>query len=222
MINPAGCSGILEDMLSSLNYSEIPYVIGALLISLGLHEAMHAFAAHKLGDQTAYEQGRLTLNPFKHVDVITTVLLPLVMMLLHLPPILIAKPVPLDTTQVRYGEYGSALVALAGPFTNLALAAIASLAIRVGLITGSGVPAHATLIFILVNVSLFVFNMLPIPPLDGSRLLYAFAPEPLQRFMAQIEALGFVFLLFILLTLSRFISPLLSTLNNDILRFLLL
>lgn len=209
-------------MLSSLDYSEIPYVIGALLISLGFHEAMHAFIAHKLGDQTAYEQGRLTLKPFKHIDIITTIILPLIMMLAHVPPILIAKPVPLDPTQVRHGEYGSALVALAGPFTNLALASVAALGIRVGIVTGGGVLAHAALIFILVNVSLFVFNMLPIPPLDGSRLLYAFAPQPLQRIMEQMEAMGFLFLIFILLVLSQFISPIISNLNTDILRFLLL
>lgn len=209
-------------MLSSLTYSQIPYVIGSLIVSLGFHEAMHAFVAHKLGDQTAALEGRITLNPLKHVDYFTTILLPLIMMLFHLPPILIAKPVPIDPDQVHYGEYGSALVALAGPFTNLALAGLVALGLRIGILPGEGVIAHAAVIFIMVNVSLFVFNMLPIPPLDGSRLLYAFAPEPLQRIMAQIESLGFVFLLFMLLALSPFISSLLTTINADILRLLLL
>src|SRR5215510_1545399 len=106
-------------MLSDLSFQDIVIVLVSLIVSLGVHEALHAFAAHKLGDNTAYEEGRLTLNPLKHVDAITTIALPAVLMLLHMPPILIAKPVPIDMGRVRHGEYGSALVALAGPFTNL-------------------------------------------------------------------------------------------------------
>jgi Zn-dependent protease len=209
-------------MLSSLDYSEIPYVITALLLSLGFHEAMHAFVAHKLGDQTASEQGRLTLNPLKHVDVMTTVLLPLVMMLLHMPPLLIAKPVPLDPRQLRYEEFGSAIVALAGPFTNLGLAIVAAMLARFGLVTGAGVFAHFVAIFLLVNVSLFIFNMIPIPPLDGSRLLYAFAPDGVRRLMEQMEAMGFLLLVAIFVVFSPVISPILANLNQDILRLLLL
>ncbi len=209
-------------MLSSLDYSEIPYVISALLLSLGFHEAMHAFVAHKLGDQTALEQGRLTLNPLKHVDVITTVLLPLFMMLLHWPPILVAKPVPLDLRQLRYEEFGSAIVALAGPFTNLGLAIIAALLVRTGIVGDSGALPHFVAIFLLVNISLFVFNMIPIPPLDGSRLLYAFAPDPLRRLMEQMEQMGFFLLLASFVALSSVISPILINLNSDILRLLLL
>jgi Zn-dependent protease len=207
-------------MFSEISYAEIPYILGALLISLGFHEAMHAFVAHRLGDTTASDEGRLTLNPFKHVDLITTVILPLVLMLIHLPPILIAKPVPFDPSQVRHGEYGSALIALAGPFTNLGLAALTALLIHIG-IPMDGVIGHAAGWFMIVNVSLFVFNMLPIPPLDGSRLLYAFAPEPVQRVMQQIEQLGFMFIVVILLVLLPVLSPILSTINTAILDFLL-
>lgn len=178
---------------------------------------MHAFAAHKLGDNTAYEEGRLTLNPLKHVDFLTTIVLPAVLMLMHLPPILIAKPVPIDTAQVRHGDYGSALVALAGPFTNLALAGIASFLLHLGV---SGFAGHVLVLFMVLNVGVFVFNMLPIPPLDGSRLLYAFAPEPIQKIMYQIEQLGFVFLVLILLALSSFISPIISYLNRLVIGFL--
>lgn len=208
-------------MLSSLSYSAIPYVIISLLLSLGFHEAMHAYVAHKLGDYTASEQGRLTLNPLKHIDLFTTILLPLGMMLLHLPPILIAKPVPLDPSRVRHGEYGAAAVALAGPFTNLVLAAIGAIFMRFILPDNSGALTTFTVFFIWVNIGLFVFNMLPIPPLDGSRLLYAFAPEPVQRVMEQMEAMGFLLLVAILLIFSQFLSPILLNINEAIFTFLL-
>lgn len=197
---------------------DIGIFIVTLLISLGIHEAMHAFVAHELGDETAAEQGRLTLNPLKHVDLYMTILLPIVMVLFGLPPILVAKPVPFDPDQVRFGEYGAALVALAGPLTNLALAVIGALAFRFGVITGELV--HPLGIFITLNITLFVFNMIPLPPLDGSRLLYAFAPEPLQRVMQQIEAMGFLPLLLVLLFLSHFISPILLNIQQAIFTFL--
>jgi len=205
-------------MLSGLSLGDIGIFIVTLLISLGIHEAMHAFVAHELGDETAAEQGRLTLNPLKHVDLYMTILLPIVMVLFGLPPILVAKPVPFDPDQVRFGEYGAALVALAGPLTNLALAVIGALAFRFGVITGELV--HPLGIFITLNITLFVFNMIPLPPLDGSRLLYAFAPEPLQRVMQQIEAMGFLPLLLVLLFLSHFISPILLNIQQAIFTFL--
>lgn len=206
-------------MFSDLTASEIVIVIASLIVSIGFHEAMHAFVAYKLGDMTAAEQGRITLNPFKHIDLLTTILLPAVMLIFHLPPILIARPVPFDPHQVRYGEYGAALMALAGPFTNLLLAVAASLIIR--FTGGAGELAHIAFLFMTLNIALFVFNMIPIPPLDGSRLLYAFAPEPVQRVMYQIEQMGFVGIILILLVLSQFIGPILANINRAIAVFLL-
>jgi Zn-dependent protease len=208
-----------SSMFSDLSFGDIIIVVISLIFSIGFHEAMHAFVAHKLGDHTAAEQGRITLNPLKHVDLITTIALPAVMMLFHLPPILIAKPVPFDPEQVRHGEYGAAMMAVAGPLTNLVLAAIAAVIVRAG---ATGDILHALILFIALNIGLFVFNMLPIPPLDGSRLLYAFAPEPLQRVMYQIEQFGFVALILILLVLSPFISPIISNISDAIARFLLI
>ena len=207
-------------MLPEVPFSQIASVILSLVVSLGFHEAMHAFVAHRLGDNTAAGEGRLTLNPLKHIDMVMTVILPLGMMLMGLPPILIARPVPFDPNVVRYGEYGAAMVALAGPFTNLGLAVIGVLVVRIGLFAG---PLFAELLgtFIVVNVSLFVFNMLPIPPLDGSRLLYAFAPEPLQRLMAQIEAMGFFALVVILVVVLPVLGPVITTANEAVLLFLL-
>jgi len=200
--------------------NDLVVLIGSLLIAMGFHEATHAYVAHRLGDTTAAEEGRLTLNPFRHVDLYTTILLPVVLLILGLPLILAAKPVPFDPLRVRFREYGAALIAISGPFSNLALAGATALLFHIGVITSQGF-AEVLIIFMQVNVALFVFNMLPIPPLDGSRLLYAFAPEPLQRVMERIESFGFIFILVILLLLAQFIGPVLSNINTTILDFLL-
>ncbi len=190
-----------------------------ILISMAAHEAMHAYVAHALGDTTARDQGRLTLNPFKHVDLVTTVLLPVVMIIAHLPPIFAARPVPFDPRQVRFGEYGAALVGVAGPLTNLLLAVIGAVIIRfVGL---GSILTNPVMLFIQVNISFFVFNMIPLPPLDGSRLVYAFAPEPVQEFMHRLESAGFLLTIGILLVLSPFIMPIISNIDSTIFRLLL-
>ena len=101
-------------MFTGLSATDIAVVLISLVFSVGLHEAMHAFVAHKLGDRTAYDEGRVTLNPLKHIDILTTVLLPFIMIVIGAPPIFAAKPVPFNALALRYGEYGVALVGLAG------------------------------------------------------------------------------------------------------------
>ncbi len=167
-------------------------VLVSILISMTLHEAMHAFVGHWLGDTTAEEHGRLTLNPLAHIDLFTTILLPLALVLLGAPPFGAAKPVPFNPSRVKYEEFGVALVGLAGPFTNLALAIVAGTIIRFfGVDLGVlGVQILGT--FTLVNLSFFIFNMIPFPPLDGSRFLYAIAPDWLRDGMERIEAMGFM------------------------------
>lgn len=192
-----------------------------MVISVTLHEAMHGFTAHWLGDDTAEQEGRLTLNPLKSVDLVTTILLPVVMVAVGAPPIFAAKPVPFNPYKVKFYEWGAALVGLVGPFTNLALAVAMALFIR---IFGGGFDftlQSALVLFVQVNIGLFVFNMIPIPPLDGSRLLYAVAPEPVQEFMARFERMGIIVVIIILLVLMPFISPILSSMNQAILRTLL-
>lgn len=206
-------------MLESLSLANLAVVIISILVSLTFHEAMHAYAAHALGDTTARDEGRLTLNPLQHVDLLMTIALPVVMIVLGLPPLLIAKPVPFDPHSVRYGEYGAALVALAGPFTNLGLAVVGALAMR--FIGFDSELAGILNIFVQINITFFVFNMIPFPPLDGSRLLYALAPEPLQRVMYAIESAGFLVIIFVFLLAAPIILPIISNISETIYLFLL-
>lgn len=199
--------------------SDILYIIVAILLSMGFHEAMHAFTAHWLGDTTASDMGRLTLNPLKHIDIFTTVLLPVMLILAGLPPIFAARPVPFNPARVKYDEFGAALIGVAGPLTNLLLAVAASGVLRA--INPSGMLLTGLIIFVEVNIAFFVFNMIPLPPLDGSRLLYAVAPEPLQEVMQRIERLGFGALLLILIILIPIIGPFISTVNSHLLNLLL-
>jgi Zn-dependent protease len=199
--------------------ANLVYIIPAIIVSMGFHEAMHAFTAHWLGDTTASDMGRITLNPLKHIDIYMTLLLPVGLILLGLPPIFAAKPVPFNPSRVKYDEYGAALVGIAGPLTNLVLATFSALVIR--LISLPELALTFMVVFCAINVSFFVFNMLPLPPLDGSRLLYAFAPESLQRVMYQIEAMGFMFLIVVLIVLAPIIGPFLTEANSAIVGFLL-
>jgi Zn-dependent protease len=209
------------NMFSNLSFGEILVVLGCMLISLTLHEAMHAFSAHVLGDTTAQEEGRLSLNPLKHLDLLTTIILPVVLMLVHLPPFFIAKPVPFDPRNVRHGDYGAAMVALAGPFTNLALAVLGSLVLRaVGVGAGYNL-VQILVVFIEVNILFFVFNMIPFPPLDGSRLLYAFAPDGLRALMRQVESAGFLMIILFMLVVFPFLSPTISGISQAIFNLLL-
>lgn len=188
---------------------------------MGIHEAMHAFTAHWLGDTTARDMGRLTLNPLKHIDLYTTILLPVVLILLHVQPIFVAKPVPFNPNRVKFDEYGAALIGIAGPLTNIVLATIAALLLRFTALSSSAGITNVLILFTEVNIAFFVFNMIPIPPLDGSRLLYAFAPEPLQRVMYSIESAGFATVIVFLLVFVWFFSPVLVSINTHVLQFLL-
>jgi Zn-dependent protease len=205
-------------MFSNLDLGGIIVVLVSMVISIPIHEAAHAFAARALGDRTAEDLGRLSINPIRHIDIAMTIVLPAALLLLHLPPIFIAKPVPFDPRNVRYGDVGAALVGLAGPFTNLLLAGVASVVLRVIGPSSFGLDIAT---FMQINIVLFVFNMIPLPPLDGSRLVYALAPEPVQRVMQQIEAAGFGVTILLLLLLSSFISPVVINISNAIYTFLL-
>jgi Zn-dependent protease len=182
-------------MFNDINIQKIIIILGSLLISVSFHEAMHGFTAHWLGDTTAKDAGRLTLNPLKHINSITTILLPLILIIAGYPPFFAAQPVPFNPARLKFDEFGAALVGIAGPLTNLALACIAAIVYRLFLPHLTELEFNIVSYFGYINVGLFVFNMIPIPPLDGSRLVYAFAPEPLQELMQRIESTGFLVIL---------------------------
>lgn len=169
----------------------IAIIIGTILISVTLHEAMHAFMSFWLGDDTAKLQGRLTLNPIKHIDPFLSILLPVMLAIVGGPIFGGAKPVPFNPERVRYGNWGSALVAIVGPLTNLIIAFIV-FGIYSLLSPGAatGLTGQILTVAVMVNLGFFIFNMIPIPPLDGSRVLYALAPAFIQRGMEVIERFG--------------------------------
>jgi len=198
---------------------EILAQVFALVLALTLHEFAHALMGHYLGDTTAKDQGRLTLNPIAHIDPFATLALPLMLILLHSPVVFAAaKPVPFNPWALRGGRWGAALVALAGPATNLLLAIFFALWLR--LIPYDPTVALFIGAIIVVNIGLFVFNMIPFPPLDGSRLLYAVAPEGVRDVMDRIERSGFVVLLLVMLLGYQFISPLVAKIVLAILSLL--
>jgi Zn-dependent protease len=184
----------------------IAIVLGVVLLSMTLHEAMHAFMGYWLGDDTAKLEGRLTLNPIKHIDPFLTLLLPVMLAIIGAPIFGGAKPVPFNPNRVRYEEWGAALVAIAGPLTNLLIAFVFFGIYALVGAPQSGLVSQVLIAIVTVNLGFFIFNIIPIPPLDGSRVLYALAPEFVRRGMEMIERFGIFFIFAIVLVASPIIS----------------
>jgi Zn-dependent protease len=177
-------------MRANFDVVEIAVYLGCLVFSITLHEFMHAFTSYKLGDRLAHSKNRISLNPLQHIDPLTTVALPLILLILGFPPFLAAKPVPVQTQNLKFKEFGFMMVALAGPLTNLVIAAIAALFLRTigGDLGGLGLRIVISLLTL--NVSMFIFNMIPVPPLDGSRVVYAIGGDAVRNVLNKIEGYG--------------------------------
>lgn len=187
---------------------EIIFGIAILILSIVVHEVAHGYAAAFLGDPTARYAGRLTLNPISHLDPIGSVVLPLVTYFSGGFIFGWAKPVPYNPYNLRYGQWGEALVALAGPVSNIALALVFGLLIRFAPISTSFVSVAA--LVALVNINLAVFNMVPIPPLDGSKVLFAFLPYQAQSIRIFLERWGFALVILFVVFLWQVLIPIIS------------
>lgn len=182
-------------------------ILGVILFSMVLHELAHGVVAYWLGDETAKDDGRLTLNPVKHIDPVMSILVPVLLYMSGGPIFGGAKPVPVNMRNLKFGAWGMALVAIAGPITNFLIALVSFL---VGYWTGwlnmSGIVGTIFTELVLVNLGFGIFNLIPIPPLDGSRVLYALAPDVVREGMEKFEKIGIVVVMILVIVFPGVIS----------------
>lgn len=199
---------------------EIIIVLVVILFSMMLHELAHGLVAYKLGDDTAKEDGRLTLNPLKHLDPWLSVAMPLLLLISGGPIFGGAKPVPVNSYKLKYGPWGMALVAIAGPLTNFLIAFVAFLiGFYSGALSSSGIAGEIFSNLVMVNLGFGIFNLIPIPPLDGSRVLYAISPDPIRDLLDRIEPYGIMVVLILVVMGSGFINRLMLGGMEGILSF---
>ena len=190
---------------------EVVLVLIIVVGSVILHELAHGAVAYLLGDRTAKDAGRLTLNPLKHIDPYMSILVPVILYLLKAPVFGGAKPVPVNYRNLKWHEWGMALVAAAGPFTNLLIAFVAFVIGHfTGLLYGNGgsIPEFIFTETVFVNLGFMIFNSLPIPPLDGSRLLYAISPDAVRTILVEMEKYGIIIIYGLILICGEIFSHL--------------
>lgn len=192
------------------NYLQLLFFVLIIIPSAILHEWAHGFAADKLGDPTPRLAGRLTINPVPHIDPWGTLLLPFLLFFLTSGNFLFAyaKPVPFNPLALRWRRYGPAVVGAAGPLANLAVAFGLGVVIRLaGTLDLSVAFVEFLSIVVYANILLAVFNLVPIPPLDGHHILYAFLPDRFYAFKVWLQRYGFFILIFFLLFFFQWLSP---------------
>jgi Zn-dependent protease len=209
--------------VGDIDYQQVLIAFVILVSSLTFHEAAHAWTANKLGDPTARLLGRLSLNPAVHVDVIGTIVFPLIAMVTGFPLIGWAKPVPVNMRNLHHPRRDFAIVAAAGPISNLILAGVGA-----AVFTAWGADAASEtreliasglLRFVLLNVLLAVFNMIPVPPLDGGNILMGIVPEPVAAAIDRLRPWGF--LLLYALMLSGLLAAIIFPVQRAVLGWLL-
>ncbi len=187
-----------------------------VLFAVVLHEVAHGWVADKLGDDTARWMGRLTLNPLKHIDPVGTLLIPVLLLIMQSPFLFgYAKPVPINWRKLRNPKRDMVLVALAGPLTNLALALVSTAVLALAAVMPESMLwftkplALMCQASIIINLVLFIFNLLPLPPLDGGRVAVGLLPGPMAYQLSQLERYGFIIIVILLVLgwLQAIIGP---------------
>lgn len=192
------------------------FSIIVLIVSVMVHEVSHGYAAYAWGDPTAYYQGRLSFNPLKHLDLWGSIIIPILSFWLGGLLFGWAKPVPVNLYNVKNQKWGPPLIALAGPASNILIAVLAGLVLRFGLIYQILTPALVNIlgIIVFINLVLAVFNLIPVPPLDGSKLFYAVIPERYREVRSWLERLSLPLILVLVLVIWPILSPVLGYLFN--------
>ena len=198
-----------------MNIAVIVFGVLVLLFSAVLHEVAHGYMAERLGDDTARRAGRLTLNPLVHLDPFTSVLMPLLLLWLTNGSFFVAaaKPVPYDPRNLKDPRSGGALIALAGPATNFLLALVFGIVMRIGIVIGlSDTFMSLVALIVYINIILGLFNLVPIPPLDGSKVLFAALPQTptTYRIMYSLQIWGFFIVIIFVIFGFQYLYPLIQ------------